>query len=129
MALFKEKMLEIGVSDTVIGTDAVFKGDIVVKGSVKVEGEIIGSVNEAKMVTVGKNGKIKGDITCERCVVYGEIKGNIFASELVEVMSNSRVEGDIKSTKVTIEEGAFFNGKCIMDSSIVNNVKNTEKED
>jgi len=116
MALFKDKMVELGISDTVIASDAYLRGDIVVKGSIKVEGQVEGSINEAKIVTIGKNGKIKGDITCEKCIVYGSVQGNIIASSLVEVMSDSRVEGDIKSLKVTIEEGAFFNGKCIMDS-------------
>ncbi|PIS47714.1 MAG: hypothetical protein COT17_01980 [Elusimicrobia bacterium CG08_land_8_20_14_0_20_51_18] len=127
MALFKEKIVELSSSDTVIAPDAFLKGDIIVKGSIKIEGNVEGSVNESRTVTIGKNGRIKGDISCDRCVVYGEIKGNIFASEHVEAMSNCRIEGDIKAVRVTMEEGAFFNGKCLMEAGPEKAAKETKK--
>jgi len=119
MALFKNSHIsfETKNSDTVIGKEAYFQGTLTAKGSLRVDGRIDGSVVDARMVTVGKSGKIKGDISCESCYVCGEVKGNITALEHIEAMAGSRVDGDLRAPRVTLEEGAIFNGSCSMDQS------------
>jgi cytoskeletal protein CcmA (bactofilin family) len=86
------------------------------KGSLRVDGRVDGSIVDAKTVTVGKSGKVKGDISCELCYVRGEVKGNIVALEQVEALSGSRIDGDIRAPRVMLEEGAVFNGNCAMES-------------
>ncbi|KAF0125941.1 MAG: Integral membrane protein CcmA [Elusimicrobia bacterium] len=101
--------------DTVFGREAYFQGTLTAKGSLKIDGRIDGSIVDAKMVTVGKTGRIKGDISCETCSVSGEVKGNILALAAIEVMSGARVEGDLRAPRIVLEEGAFFNGNCSME--------------
>jgi cytoskeletal protein CcmA (bactofilin family) len=102
--------------DTVIGAEAYFQGTITAKGSLRVDGRVDGSIVDAKTVTIGKSGKVKGDISCELCNVRGEVKGNIVALEQVEALSGSRIDGDIRAPRVMLEEGAVFNGNCAMES-------------
>lgn len=101
--------------DTVIGAEAYFQGTITAKGSLRVDGRVDGSIVDAKTVTIGKSGKVKGDISCEVCNVRGEVKGNIVALEQVEALSGSRVDGDIRAPRLMLEEGAVFNGNCAME--------------
>ena len=119
MALFRNTgvTFESKNGDTVIGNEAYFQGTLTAKGSLRVDGRIDGSIVDAKTVTIGKSGKVKGDISCEICYVRGELRGNIVALEHVEVLAGSHVDGDIRSPRIMLEEGAVFNGNCSMGPS------------
>ncbi len=118
MAIFKNTNIsfESKNGDTVIGTEAYFQGTLTAKGSLRIDGRVDGSVVDAKIVTVGKSGKVKGDISCEVCYVCGEVKGNITALDHVEAQSGCRVDGDLRAPRVVLEEGAVFNGNCSMET-------------
>ena len=118
MAIFKNTSIsfETKNGDTVIGNEAYFQGTLTAKGSLRIDGRVDGSVVDAKTVTVGKSGKVKGDISCEVCYVCGEVRGNVTALDHVEALAGCRIDGDIRSPKVVVEEGAFFNGNCSMDT-------------
>lgn len=118
MAIFKNTNItfESKNGDTVIGTEAYFQGTLTAKGSLRIDGRVDGSVVDAKIVTVGKSGKVKGDISCEVCYVCGEVKGNITALDHVEAHAGCRVDGDLRAPRVVLEEGAIFNGNCSMET-------------
>ncbi|MEI7529509.1 MAG: polymer-forming cytoskeletal protein [Elusimicrobiota bacterium] len=117
MTLFKNASVsfEAKNGDTVIGNEAYFQGTITAKGSLRIDGRIDGSIVDAKTVTIGKTGKVKGDISCEICYTRGEIRGNIVALAHVEALAGSRLDGDIRAPRIMLEEGAVFNGNCSMD--------------
>jgi len=117
MALFKNTNIsfETKNGDTVIGNEAYFQGTLTAKGSLRIDGRVDGSIVDAKIVTVGKSGKIKGDISCEVCYVCGEVKGNITALDHIEALAGSRVDGDLRAPRIMLEEGAVFNGNCSME--------------
>lgn len=79
MAIFKDKIVELNVSETYIAQDVLVKGDISLKGSIRVDGTLIGNISEAKSVSIGKSSKVNGNISCEKCDVYGQINGSIHA--------------------------------------------------
>lgn len=117
MGIFKNTNIsfETKNGDTVIGNEAYFQGTLTAKGSLRIDGRIDGSIVDAKIVTVGKSGKVKGDISCEICYICGEVKGNITALDHIEALAGSRVDGDMRSPRIMLEEGAVFNGNCSMD--------------
>lgn len=119
MAIFKNTNIsfESKNGDTVIGNEAYFQGTLTAKGSLRVDGRIDGSIVDAKIVTIGKTGKVKGDVSCEICYVCGEVRGNITALDHVEALAGSRVDGDMRAPRIMLEEGAIFNGNCSMDVS------------
>ncbi|MBO4555437.1 MAG: polymer-forming cytoskeletal protein [Elusimicrobiales bacterium] len=117
--MFKQSqaLFETKNNDTIVGNEAYFQGTLTTKGSVLVDGRIEGSIFEAKTVSVGKNGKITGDINCEACCIGGEVRGNVTALESVELLAGALIQGDIKTKRMIMEEGAVFNGRCEMSSS------------
>ncbi|HAT71823.1 MAG TPA: cell division protein [Elusimicrobia bacterium] len=117
MALFKNTNIsfETKNGDTVIGNEAYFQGTLTAKGSLRIDGRVDGSIVDAKIVTVGKSGKVKGDISCEVCYVCGEVKGNITALDHIEALAGARVDGDMRAPRIMLEEGATFNGNCAME--------------
>ena len=129
MAIFKSTGITFDTknSDTVIGHEAYFQGTLTAKGSLRIDGRVDGSIVDAKLVTIGKTGKVKGDVSCEICSVSGEIKGNVAAIDHIEVLSGSKVDGDLRAPRIMIEEGAVFNGNCAMTSGKSSRVENSEK--
>jgi len=129
MAMFKNTGITFDTknSDTVIGHDAYFQGTLTAKGSLRIDGRVDGSVVDAKFVTLGKTGKVKGDISCEVCSISGEVKGNVAAVDHIEVLSGSKVDGDLRAPRIILEEGAVFNGNCAMTSVKSAKPENSEK--
>ncbi|MBU2573320.1 MAG: polymer-forming cytoskeletal protein [Elusimicrobia bacterium] len=129
MGLFKHTNISFDAknSDTVIGVEAYFQGTLTAKGSLRIDGRIDGSIVDAKLVTVGKTGKIKGDVSCEICTLSGEVKGNISALDHIEVLGGSKIDGDMRAPRIIIEEGAVFNGSCSMTDAKNAKAENSPK--
>lgn len=118
MAIFKDKIVELSVSETYIGPDVMVKGDIILKSSLRIDGTLNGNISEAKFVMIGKTAKITGNISCEKCKLEGEVNGNIYALESAQLAETSVLNGDLKTASVSVETGARFNGKCLMENHV-----------
>ncbi len=118
MSFFKKRKMGLSFDSshvvTLIGGEAYFQGTLTAKGSLRVEGRVEGSIVDAQTVVIGETGKVKGDISGETIIVSGEIKGNITGSNFVELLSKSKIQGDIKTPRILVEEGAVFDGQCLM---------------
>jgi len=101
--------------ESFIGQNSHFKGDIETKGTLRVDGTLDGNV-KADWVILGEKAQLKGDITARGVIVGGKIEGNVKAKELVEIKSKGVVNGDIDAGKLSIAEGAVFNGKASMQA-------------
>jgi cytoskeletal protein CcmA (bactofilin family) len=95
---------------TVIGKDDVFEGKIKV-ASLYVDGEIKGETKiSAEVLTIGKYGKIYGDVSVVELEVFGSLQGNIEAST-VTLKQGCSLKGDIVySSSLSIEEGSVYEG-------------------
>ncbi|HVE14713.1 MAG TPA: polymer-forming cytoskeletal protein [Elusimicrobiota bacterium] len=116
MSLFPKGVRKAESSDvlTVVGPEAYFHGAVTVRGSLRVEGELEGTVSEAQTVIVGRNGSIKGDVCADFVVIGGAVHGDVVASAQIELKAGGRLVGNIRTPKLTIEEGAVFEGGCAM---------------
>src|SRR6266481_6161010 len=71
---------------SMIGKSIVIKGEIVASDPLYVYGSVEGSISApAHRVTVGKEGKVKADISARDVVIMGEVCGNLEASERAEI--------------------------------------------
>jgi cytoskeletal protein CcmA (bactofilin family) len=95
-------------------------GDIVSDSNVLIEGEIIGNVSCSGKVVIGTSGKIKGNLVCLNAEVDGAMDGAMTIENLLVLRSTARIKGDIQTLKLTIEEGAYFEGACVMKSPVSN---------
>ncbi len=94
---------------SVIGPDLTILGNLISKGEVHVEGEIQGDIHGSH-ITIGEKAKITGSIVSEEVVVRGHVMGSI-RGRRVMLQSSSHVDGDIYHQTLSIEQGAFFEGK------------------
>ncbi len=108
-----------------IGSGTKISGNIETNGDIRIDGEIEGNILSKGKVVVGPNGKVKGEINCANSEVSGNIEGKILVSELLSLKASSKLLGDIITSKLTIEPGAIFTGKCEMGGK-TGNAQTTE---
>lgn len=99
--------------DVIIGADSTFWGELTSKGTVRIDGVLEGNVT-ADCVIIGEKGVITGDAAIRQMVVGGRIVGNIRAVESVDIQCKGAVCGDISAARLTIAEGAAFDGRSTM---------------
>ena len=78
-----------------------------------VDGIFDGTINSSKEVTVGKNGKITGEIYAKHLVVQGEVNGTICV-DLVEIKPHGKINGSVESNELVIEPKGLFEGNSII---------------
>jgi cytoskeletal protein CcmA (bactofilin family) len=95
---------------TVIGRGLKIVGNVSAEGLVEVNGQIEGEVSCTSLV-VSPNAKIVGSVTAEHVVVNGSVEGPIQGGD-VSLKSKAHVVGDIRHKSLSIEKGAFFEGRA-----------------
>jgi cytoskeletal protein CcmA (bactofilin family) len=95
---------------SVLGPDLVFEGSVSGEGELQVQGNVKGEVRVARLI-VGDQAQIEGVIRCGHVEVRGRVLGDIEA-KTVKLYASAHVEGDIVHEQLSIDVGAFFQGRC-----------------
>jgi cytoskeletal protein CcmA (bactofilin family) len=96
---------------TVIAEGLKITGSVAAEGLVEVNGHIEGDVHCTSLF-VSPKAAINGGIEADRVVVNGRVEGPIRGSEVV-LKSRAHVVGDIQHQRLSIEPGAYFEGRSI----------------
>lgn len=111
--LKKDSDFSSGEHYSVVSAECYFQGTLSVQGSLRVDGTLEGSVDNARHVIVGTDGKIMGDVTAQIVVCGGVIEGNVCA-DMLEVLAPASIKGDIRAKKMIVEEGGRIDGQCVI---------------
>ncbi len=122
-----QKNEEWGKISGFLDKDTDFSGEISFVNSIRIDGKFKGKILKGSSLIVGENGIVDADVDVENISVNGILKGKLRASEKFEIYSKGKVSGEIVTPKLVIEEGAFFEGSCLMESR-TSEKKNTPKE-
>jgi len=95
---------------TVIGGGLKILGHVTADGLVEVNGQIEGDLHCTSLL-VSPKAQIVGGITAEHVVVNGRVEGPIQGGNVV-LQSQAHVVGDISHRTLTIEKGAYFDGRA-----------------
>ena len=91
----------------------------------RIDGKFNGKIHSKNELIVGESAHIEGDIHVGRIAISGTVVGKIFADTRVEIHSNGKVYSDVDTPALIIEEGAIFQGNCVMgDKKGAGNVTN-----
>ncbi len=99
--------------ESLVGTESTFRGDISTKGTIRIDGAVEGSI-EADWVVLGEKANVKGDISARGVVIGGRVEGNLRVAEICEIKNKGEIYGEISTPKLTVAEGAVFDGKSAM---------------
>lgn len=96
---------------TTIGKGITVTGTIQAQEPVSIAGTVKGDVLASDFdVTVEAGARVDGAVTAKSITVHGRSSGRLIAREIVRVHQSAAVKADIRSPRMSLEEGAMFNG-------------------
>lgn len=106
-----------GELSTILGRGSVVDGNLKVEHSLRIDGKVNGDVTSSDTLIVGAEGEITGKVTVKNLILGGKIFGSLTAPGRTVLESKSEFHGDLKTSKLVIDEGAVFDGKCSMSEA------------
>lgn len=103
---------------------ATFRGELEFEDTMRIDGKFNGKIHSKNELIVGESAHIEGDIHVGRIAISGTVVGKIVADQRVEIHRNGKVYSDIDTPNLIIEEGAIFQGNCVMGDKKGGNVTN-----
>ncbi len=94
---------------SIISPDLEIVGDLMSDGEIQIDGTVKGDI-KAHMLTVGEQGKVDGSTVAETVRIFGTVNGRVQA-KTVRLGKSAKVTADITHKTLTIETGAYFEGK------------------
>jgi cytoskeletal protein CcmA (bactofilin family) len=93
---------------------ATFRGELEFEDTMRIDGKFNGKIHSKNELIVGESAHIEGDIHVGRIAISGTVVGKIVADTRVEIHRNGKVYSDVETPALIIEEGAIFQGNCVM---------------
>ncbi len=101
---------------SVLGPTLTFKGELSADEDLIIQATVEGSIaHHTKNLTIGEHGRIKADINASVIVVEGTVEGDLNGDDAVIIKSTGRVNGNVTAPRITLEDGASFNGRINME--------------
>ena len=94
----------------VIGPSMTIKGEIRAREELLVDGDVEGMLESQSLLTVGPNGKVRGNIKARQAAIFGSVRGNVEVTEKIAIREQGSLIGDIKGAGISIDDGAYFKG-------------------
>jgi cytoskeletal protein CcmA (bactofilin family) len=99
-----------------LGASLEIKGKISGEEDLQIDGKVEGAIAlHGQRLTVGSTGQLNSEVHARDIVVYGKVQGNLRASDRVEIKKDGSVTGDITTSRISIEDGAYFKGRIEID--------------
>ena len=102
--------------ETILGSGTVLNGNLQVKGALRVDGKAEGNIEAAGDVVIGAGSVVDSSVRGRNVKVAGLVRGNISATGVLEIASSGKVFGDVSVSKLSISDGAVFQGNCDMNA-------------
>ena len=113
-----------GLEASAVSTRNVLNSDVRVVGVLRftddllVDGSVQGEIESEGVLTVGVNAVIESNdknkvaVRTRSAIIHGRVTGDVVVSDRVELTSTAELLGDVTASKISIQEGAIFNGYC-----------------
>jgi len=95
-----------------LGKTLVFKGEISADEDLVLFGRVEGSITHTGSVTIALGGVVTGNVYARTITIRGTVEGDVEATESATVAPSAVLNGDIVAPRVSIVDGAEFNG-CV----------------
>jgi cytoskeletal protein CcmA (bactofilin family) len=101
----------MGRSSSYLGAGLQIKGEITGNEDLKLDSKVDGLISIGGFrLTMGPASRLDGNIVAREAVIAGEVNGDISAFDRIEVSKSASIVGDLSTSKIRIEEGAYFKG-------------------
>jgi len=96
---------------SLIAEHMTLEGAVAGDGELHLDGVVRGDVRVSKL-TIGETGHVEGSIIAETVEIRGRVIGTLSAKQ-VRLYGTAYVDGDITHEQLSIENGAFFQGRSL----------------
>lgn len=87
------------------------KGQIFAREDLTIDGEVEGTVEcQEHRLTIGPNARVQAGLKAREIIIHGSIQGNVDATDKIDIKKEAKLVGDIKTSRIVIEDGAYFKG-------------------
>lgn len=94
-----------------LSADLSFEGNVSGNGDLQIDGQVKGDVRVGRLI-VGETGAIEGGVSADYVEIRGRVVGAVSGKQ-VKLVSTAYVDGDITAEQLSIDVGAYFQGRCI----------------
>lgn len=116
-----------GLLNGFVGNGTVMAGEASFKGMLRVDGHLTGRItSEDGTLLIGTNGQVDANIKVAVATIHGTVNGDIVATKRIELGRSAKVVGNIQTPALVIEQGAIFEGSCLMSQKNKEKVKAKE---
>jgi cytoskeletal protein CcmA (bactofilin family) len=99
---------------TSVDASSVLEGRLSCKETLRIDGRIKGDVDCQKMVLVGESARVYASIAADEVRISGVVEGDIVARRKVTLERTAVVTGDLTTRGIVIEEGAKLKGRIVI---------------
>ncbi len=96
------------------GKNLKIKGRVSGNGNVIIMGGLDGEFNLKGRLKIAQPARIKGEVKADVISVNGSVQGSLSAQHRLHLDQTARIEGQITTPKLSIAEGASFDGEVTM---------------
>lgn len=112
------KTLDTSECNTLIGEGLTVHGDLTSAEDLNISGLVDGNMMAPEhVVTIRREGCVKGHVFGRKIVVKGKVRGNLYADEQVILEASADVRGKIFASRVGLKEGGRYKGRINMDAN------------
>ena len=98
----------------IIAKGTVIDGKITSTENMRIDGKIKGQVVCDKRLVMDAGGVVEGDVQAGESTIKGRVIGTVSVTDTLHLLESSFIKGDIKAKKLHVEEGAKYDGKCLI---------------
>ena len=104
---------------TYFGKNLKISGNVSGDGDLIILGKLEGEFNLKGKLQIAEPAEIVGSVKANDVTVKGNISGNVIAAQKVHLDQTARVKGQIACPKLSVEEGASFDGEVKMSAQTI----------
>lgn len=94
-----------------LGPACAVEGDLEAKEDIVVQGVFKGTLRlPAHTLTIDRQANVQAQVTAAHVVNFGQLSGNVQVTGRVFLAAESKMKGDIAAGRVSIQDGAQFQG-------------------
>jgi cytoskeletal protein CcmA (bactofilin family) len=109
-------MMTRGGEQTTQDASTEFDGTLRCRETLRIDGRLEGEVHCEKSVIIGEGATVRAAIEADEVAISGEVKGDISARRKITLDRTARVIGDLCTPGIVIEEGAKLEGRIMIGS-------------
>jgi cytoskeletal protein CcmA (bactofilin family) len=96
------------------GKNLMIKGRVSGNGDIIILGRLEGEFDLRGQVKIAQSANINGEVKADVISVNGSVQGSLAAKERIHLDQTARIEGQIITPRLSITEGASFDGEIKM---------------